>query len=135
VNGELKHVPKCANYTYPSEEAEWYADHPVIPYMPTKREMFEVIQGQFNVELQQCKDWLDGKIKMREELFYKWSDRKLCYLEDPELFEEDVADLEHYWGELSDLDKEWIKNTRKLLKGYGTIVKEQLERVFQNTVK
>ena len=129
MNGEMKYVPSVADWTFASEKAEWYADHPVIDnYVPSKKIMLKGIKDDFDKEFNEFRDFLDGKIlldngkPMYPELYYTWSNRKLFYIQHPEWFDEDILALNDCRGELTPVDHAWIRNTRKLIEKYNAIV-------------
>ena len=83
--------------------------------------LLELIQDRFNEEFQQLRDFLDGKTEIPEGTDHKWACRSIKYLESPETFEKDIAELEPC-GDLSAAEQAWIKNTRSLIKKYHGIV-------------
>ena len=121
MNGEWTYVPSVANWTYPCEEAMWWADHSQNQrdFEPPRRERFSFLQERFEGEFSQFIDFLKGKLEI------PW---RLNYIEHPEDFDYDLTMLDKCWGDcLTFADLAWIKNTRELIKKYHVVLEKLME--------
>ena len=130
----LHNTKRPTEFTYPEEESIWFNNNPEKRqklFAPTKREMFEIIKKGFAKELTEFQDFINGKLEMSPDLYYKWFHRSLYYIEFPELFEKDIEGLGNYQGDdLSSADQAWIKNTSKLIEKYHEVVKTHMEELY-----
>lgn len=139
----LKHTKRPVNFTYPSEEAMWYAANPPPDTKDmdnSRQEAFSLIKGKFEKEFTEFKDFLNGKLGISFYTYCFWFYRKLFYIESPEFFEDEVKDITtHYGDDISFADYAWIKNTRELIAKYHGIFTElyskEVEPIFEEKRK
>ena len=99
-----------------------------------KREMLSLIKTAMVKEFTAAQDYLSGKIpepKTERIIGGKVYKEELYYFAYPQMFEDDIKTLDDNFGELSDIDFAWIKNTRALIKKYYAILYMEAEDVAQ----
>jgi hypothetical protein len=110
-DGDWRMEPK---YTHAELEAEFYRS-------TTKAEMLETLQNEWRREY--AENVRDGEIRKDRKEHYL-----VGYIASPEYFDERIAGLEKFRGELTPADKAWIKNTRELIAKYHELYEKDIKR-------
>jgi hypothetical protein len=138
MNGTLAYTPRPVSYTYPEEEAAWWADNPPRSQKNDKmcyhsKIFFEILQNKFQNEFSQYRDFLDGKIisdsgKPMDAGFYydHWGKCELWYIKYPDEYEKYVEEI---YKQLSETNQAWVNNTRLVIKKYHDIYIEAQKKL------